>query len=225
MILDPKPFESKEQYVCRVSAPLFETLQIKRNICVITISPKDTVLQKYSPYQLDSLVKDFMKGISHNIHYILYPEVSSNLRYHYHGIIYTDTIISERPEDIHLYYEEIDELFRYVPYVLERKVGRTLIQRIESLTESYTSFNVNSKRCESTSFEQILKYITKQINSKELINFYKMNDKLHSLLKKKKTDVNYETTYVLTDLNNEILFNPLNGIINIDNFISEKKNL
>jgi len=128
-------------------------------------------------------------------------------------------MISDVPEDIHLYYEEIDELFKYVPYVLERKVGRTMIQRIESLTEPYTAYNVNSKRSETTSYDKVLKYVSKQVNSKELISFYKMNDKLHLLLKKKQDKKEYKTTYVLTDLTNEQLYNPMLLVTNIDDYM------
>lgn len=64
MILDPKLYESNVDYKCRVSAPLFETLHNARNLQVITISPSDKSLQKYSTYQLDTKIKELFNSIS-----------------------------------------------------------------------------------------------------------------------------------------------------------------
>lgn len=135
----------------------------------------------------------------------------------YDGIIWTNYVHSEDPESLKDWYEQSDESFMDICHYFKRHIGNTYVQKIESLTEQYTAYNVKSRRSELTSFERIMKYIMKQVNSNDLIRFInrrRILDKIISNKKSRNGDV--KTTPVLTDLNNEQLLEP--SMMDIDAF-------
>lgn len=172
--IEPLEGESNEAYFCRVEIPLVETLQKCRNLFVVSVSPKDKVLQN-SFWKID---KELIKLISNFIfvNYIFYPEIGENGRYHYHGLIWIDELEDEA-SNIQAS-ESLDLTFNY----LNRCIGNTLIQRIESLSQDYKVYNKKSRREEFTNFKKILKYISKSVNNpfllKRLNNLIEFDKKL-----------------------------------------------
>lgn len=197
--IEPLEGETTEVYFCRVEIPLVETLQKCRNLFVVTVSPKDKVLEKHTFLKLD---KELIKLISNFtfVNYIFYPEVGENGRYHYHGLVWIDELEDE--ESNIQASESLDLTFHY----LNKCIGNTLYQRIESFSQDYKTFNKKTRREEFTNFKKILKYITKSVNDKNLLR--RLNNLIifdRKLLKGRAMDSALPKTHVLCNLKKYII--------------------
>lgn len=153
------------------------------NYYVVTISPRNNVINSNTVFELDKLLITLSEQFA-GLHAIYYPEVSENDRYHYHGFVICS---KEQSANFSIYMK-----------FLERRIGNSYFQRILSLTDEYKAYNAKTKTDQTTKFEQIITYITKQVNYKKLLEYINADNKYSNKLLQGKGSKDRKVTSVVT---------------------------
>lgn len=156
---------------------------------VVNISPRDNILNEFSCKELNSKLIALTDTFGLNV--IFYPEISRNNRYHYHGICWTSN--------------ENSATFTIYLKFLNLRFGNTTFQQIHAYSNKYKAYNVKTKTDQETSFEQIIKYITKQVNNDKLLNYLNTDQKYPNKLKLNKSFVQMKTTPCITNVRQNII--------------------
>lgn len=160
------------------------------DVQAVTISPKDAVLNNYSCKELDreiiKLTNEFL-----GIHCIFYPEIGTNNRYHYHGLVWY-------PKN-----QSVDFTI-YLKY-LNKRFGNTYVQRVHGITTEYKAYNAKKKCDQTTSFQRVVEYITKSVNNEKLLQYLNKDQEMSNKLEKNKSFKKMKITTVITTLHKSIL--------------------
>lgn len=178
------------------------------NVWVITISPKDSVLNNLSVKELDRKVKSVIDKFL-LLNFVLFPEISSNNRYHYHGLVWCEKKASM----------DYTIMLKY----LNRLIGNTYSQVSTFTLNDYTAYNQKKKTTQKTNIKNIIEYITKQVNYIELINYLNADHAAHNKIMLNKSFKTIKTTSILTNLDSNIAnwyMENINNNIEMDEFSS-----
>lgn len=155
------------------------------NVWAITISIRDSVLNNYSCKEINKKVMGIIDSTI-SIGAILYPEISPSNRYHYHGILWTR-------KETSMDYEIIFKM-------LNRHIGNCYSQRTTFTTNEYKAYNQKKKCDQTTSFEKIISYITKQVNCPKLLSYLNADQKINNKLELNKSYIPKKVTPVITNI-------------------------
>lgn len=156
---------------------------------VVNISPRDNILNEYSCKELNNKLINLTETFGLNV--IFYPEISQNNRYHYHGICWTT--------------KDNSSTFTIYLKFLNKQFGNTTFQRILGYTTKYNAYNIKKKVNQTTTFENIIKYITKQVNNEKLLNYLNTDQKYQNKINKNKSFLQMTVTPCITTVKCNII--------------------